>query len=80
MSKTFHLFHPLPGGATLLFTIELLALNKPSMVTFNRDMLSLIAVVALVGFILVEVFRRYKKEGETIKESKRTRKGHKKRK
>jgi len=68
------------GGATLLFTIELLELNKPSMVRFNRDTLSLVAVVALGAVVLVEVWRRYRKEGETIREAKRTKKGHKKRK
>ena len=72
--------HVLVGGATLIFTIELLELKKPSMVRFNRDTLSLLAVVALAAMVIIEVWRRYRKEGETIKEAKRTKKGQKKRK
>ena len=67
------------GGATLIFSVELLELKKPSLIKWNRDTLSLIGVVVIVVLIGAEVYRRYRKESDNLKAIKKTRKGHKKR-
>ena len=67
------------GGATLIFSVELLELRKPSTVSVNRDTITILGVVVLVGLLIFEVVRRWKKEDEDIKQQKKTaRKGSKK--
>ena len=63
-----------------MFTVELLELKKPSMFSFNRDNLTFIGVVVMVGVVMFEVYRKYMKESEDIKKQKKdTKKGNKKR-
>ena len=65
------------GGATLIFSIELIELKKPSAINWDRDTITIVGVVLLVGMLLVEVYRRFKKEH--LKEQKGLKKGKKKR-
>lgn len=64
-----------------MFSIELLELRKPSVINWNRDTLTLLFGVLAVGMLAVEMYRRYKKANEDVKEQKKTerRKGNKKR-
>lgn len=67
------------GGATLIFSVELLELRKPSMLSWNRDTVTIVCVVALVGLVLFEVYRRCLKEDAEMKEQKKlSKKGSKK--
>lgn len=69
-----------PGGATLIFSVELLELRKPSLVIWNRGTATICGAVVLVGWLLFEVFRRVKKEDENLKQLKKaTKKANKKR-
>lgn len=51
------------------------------MINWNRDTLTLLFGVLAVGMLAVEMYRRYKKANEDVKEQKKTerRKGNKKR-
>ena len=67
------------GGATLIFSIELLELKRPSAVPVNRDTLTLLGLVVLGGMAIFEVVRRYRKEDENLKQQKKiSKKGSKK--
>ena len=67
------------GGATLIFSVELLELKKPSAIPLNRDVLTLFGVVALVGLLIYEAVRRWKRESEDMKQQKKAaKKGSKK--
>lgn len=59
------------GGATLIFSVELVELKRPSMVSWNKDSLTIVGVVLLVVLLLYEVFRRMRKETDESKLQKR---------
>lgn len=62
-----------------MFSVELLELKKPSVFSFNRDNLTFIGVVLIVGVVLYEVYRKVMKENEDIKKQKKeTKRGNKK--
>lgn len=62
-----------------MFSVELLELKKPSMFSFNRDNLTFIGVVLMVGVVIYEIYRKLTKENEDIKKQKKeTKKGNKK--
>jgi preprotein translocase subunit YajC len=59
--------------------VELLELKKPSMISWNRDTLTILGVIALIGMLVYEIFRRAKKENEELKQNKKAvKKGSKK--
>lgn len=54
-----------------MFSVELLQLRKPSMVSWNRDTLTLLGAVVLVGVLAYEAFRRFKKQDDDLKQQKK---------